>query len=118
MLSRKTPMKRTAMKRKAPKKRPGHDAKMREVCRGQDCWLQIPGICLRIPENPSVVPCHANWHEYGKGGALKAADKYTVPGCGLCHHWLDFGKAAYDDKKAAWESAYARWSAYRDGACL
>ncbi len=117
MLSRKTPLKRTAFKKRAPKKRAGHDAKMRNACRGQDCWLRIPGVCHGITEDPSVVPCHANWQEYGKGGGLKAKDEFTVPGCGLCHYWLDFGRASYDEKKSAWDRAYERWSAYRDRAC-
>lgn len=117
MLSRKTPMKRTPFRKRAPKKRAGHDTKMRNACRGQDCWLRIPGVCHGITEDPSVVPCHANWQEYGKGGGLKAKDEFTVPGCGLCHYWLDFGRSNYEDKKAAWERAYELWSAYRDSAC-
>lgn len=72
---------------------------------------------MRIEEDPTVVPCHANWQEYGKGGGLKARDEFTVPGCRYCHQWLDFGGSTYDEKKTVWEQAYKRWSSYRDSAC-
>ncbi|UAW00998.1 hypothetical protein [Ralstonia phage RPZH3] len=61
-----------------------------------------------------VVPCHANWSEYGKGAGIKADDKFTVPGCWRCHAWLDAGSAPRDEKRQAWERAYKRWSAYRE----
>lgn len=115
MLSRKTPMRRTPFKKKAPKKRAGHDAKMRNACRGQDCWLRIPGVCHGITEDNTVVPAHRN---EGKGGALKVADALTVPACYYCHAEFDQGrKFTRDQKRAMWDAAYERWSAYRDSAC-
>ena len=107
-------LKRSAFKRRAPKKRPGHDKAMLEACRGQHCYLAIPDVCCGDTE--TTVPCHANWSSYGKALGLKALDKYTVPGCWTCHAWLDSGKAPKDEKRQAWESAYKRWSNYRDGA--
>lgn len=105
-------MKRTAMKRRAPKKRPGHDKKMLEACRGQDCWLCIPGICLLIEGDQTVVAAHRN---EGKGIGMKVPDELTVPACNLCHFAYDQGsKLSREEKRELWDSAYRRWSAYRD----
>lgn len=108
------PLQRTAWKRKAPKKRAGHDAVLRNACRGQRCYLCVPTICLGAAGADTVVPCHANWSEYGKGMGLKAADKFTVPGCMACHRWLDQGAAANELKRDVWELAYAAWYPVRD----
>ncbi|MCY0389616.1 DUF1364 family protein [Robbsia sp. Bb-Pol-6] len=101
------------IKKKAPKKRAGHDKAMLAACRGQPCYLRVPGVCRN--EIATVVPCHANWAEYGKGMGQKAADRFTVPGCWRCHSWLDQGPAPGELKRATWEAAYSPWSAYRDG---
>lgn len=100
---------RAAIKRRAPKKRPGyHDAKYLAACRGEPCFLQIPGVCRG--ELESVVPCHANWSAYGKGLGIKSKDIYTVPGCFRCHACLDSGfSLTADQKRATWEWAYTRW---------
>ena len=114
MLKRTTPLQRTAFKKKARKKRAWQDKSMLEACRGQACFLAIPACCCQ--EVSTVVPCHANWADYGKGMGRKADDKYTVPGCWRCHRWLDQSGASDEEKRAAWERAYERWSAYRDAA--
>lgn len=101
------------IKKKAPKKRAGHDKAMLALCRGQTCHLRVPGVCR--DETATVVPCHANWAEYGKGMGQKAADRFTVPGCWRCHSWLDTSAASGALKREAWEVAYAIWSACRDG---
>lgn len=114
-LTRKTPLKattglaRTPFKRRAPKKRPGyHEPKYLAACRGEPCFLQIPGVCRG--ERESVVPCHANWSAYGKGMGIKAKDEFTVPGCFRCHQCLDQGFSLTDaEKRATWEFAYHRW---------
>ncbi|MFY2855005.1 nuclease domain-containing protein [Achromobacter xylosoxidans] len=117
-LTRKTPLKattglqRTSFKRRAPKKRPGHAPKYLAACRGEPCYLQIPGVCRG--ELESVVPCHANWSDYGKGMGIKAPDIYTVPGCARCHACLDQGMTLTKaEKKATWEWAYTRWDEAR-----
>lgn len=119
MLRRKAPMargtsqlRRSTIKKRAPKKRPGHDKRMLEACRGMHCFLAVPGVCCG--DTATVVPCHANWSEYGKGAGIKADDKFTVPGCWRCHAWLDTGSAPRDEKRQAWERAYKRWAAYRE----
>lgn len=118
-LQRKTPLRgtsflrRSTWKKKAAKRRAGHDAALLKACRGKSCYLKVPGICLGAAGIDTVVPCHANWPEYGKGMGIKADDKYSVPGCMACHHWLDFGPADKEIKKTAWQRAYERWSIER-----
>ncbi|QMV33288.1 HNH endonuclease [Ralstonia phage Gervaise] len=119
MLRRKTPLargtsqlRRSAIKKRAPKKRPGHDKRYRDACRDQHCYLIVPGVCCGDTE--TTVPCHPNWSDYGKGAGLKAPDKFTVPGCWRCHAWLDQGPAPRDEKRQVFERGLARWSAYRE----
>lgn len=108
-----TPLSRSTFKRRAPKKRAGHEPKYLAACRGEPCFLQIPGVCRG--ERDTVVPCHANWSDYGKGMGIKAPDIYTVPGCARCHACLDQGMTLTKaEKRATWEWAYTRWSAARD----
>ncbi|MDH1299698.1 nuclease domain-containing protein [Achromobacter sp. GD03932] len=107
-IERQATLQRAAIKRRAPKKRAGHDPKYLAACRGEPCYLQIPGVCRG--ELESVVPCHANWSAYGKGMGIKAKDIYTVPGCFCCHACLDQGFSLTDaEKRATWEWAYNRW---------
>lgn len=111
-LTRQSTLQRAPIKRRAPKKRPGHAPKYLAACRGEPCYLQIPGVCRG--ELESVVPCHANWSDYGKGLGIKAPDIYTVPGCARCHACLDQGMALTKaEKKATWEWAYTRWDEAR-----
>ncbi|WP_241120335.1 nuclease domain-containing protein [Achromobacter xylosoxidans] len=113
-LARQSTLQRAAIKRRAPKKRPGHEPKYLAACRGESCYLQIPGVCRGACERDTVVPCHANWSDYGKGMGIKAPDIYTVPGCARCHTCLDQGMTLTKaEKKATWEWAYTRWSAAR-----
>ncbi|MFY3535491.1 nuclease domain-containing protein [Achromobacter denitrificans] len=113
-LARQSTLQRAAIKRRAPKKRAGHEPKYLAACRGEPCFLQIPGVCRG--ELESVVPCHANWSAYGKGMGIKAKDIYTVPGCFRCHQCLDQGFSLTDaEKRATWEWAYNRWLPVRAG---
>lgn len=115
-LSRQAPLQRAAIKRRAPKKRAGHAPQYLAACRGEPCYLQIPGVCRGACERDSVVPCHANWSAYGKGMGIKAHDIYTVPGCSRCHACLDSGfSLTGDEKRATWEWAYNRWLPVRAG---
>lgn len=62
-----------------------------------------------------MVPCHSNQGKHGKGMGIKASDKFTVPGCHACHHEIDQGmRLTREERRAAWDAAYARWSKYRD----
>jgi hypothetical protein len=137
-LTRKTPMKRVSFKRperpslwgvfeanavksystikkRAKRKRVGHDQAMLDVCREQPCYLRVAGVCRGSVGFQTVVPCHANELALGKGKGLKVPDKYTVPGCMECHAWLDAGSAPRAEKQSAWRTAYREWSIERDG---
>ena len=103
-----TPLQRSVFKKKAPKRRPGHDKSMLEACRGQECFLAIPDVCRG--DRDTVVPAHRN---EGKGMGLKVPDALTVPGCFHCHTWYDQGKATREEKRQAFDSAFVRWSSYR-----
>lgn len=109
---RKMPIARSGpIKKRVRRKHAGQDKAMLAVCRAQPCYLRVPGVCHA--EIDTVVPCHANWSEYGKSMGRKADDKFTVPGCWHCHSWLDQGSAAADAKRATWESAFERWKLVR-----
>jgi hypothetical protein len=116
-LLRKTPLARgsstltrSTFKRKAPKKRPGNDARYLNACRGMHCFLQIPGICRGDVE--TVVPAHRN---EGKGAGLKVADKLTIPACFWCHAEYDQGsRFTREEKRGFFNAAYRRWAPYRE----
>ncbi|TAM50211.1 MAG: DUF1364 family protein [Paraburkholderia sp.] len=88
---------------------------MLDACRGQICYLRVPGTCPRRNPEETIVPCHSNFSEHGKSGARKADDKFTVPGCMWCHAWLDAGGASFEQKHDIWCRAYCEWSEVRDG---
>ncbi|CCJ51927.1 DUF1364 family protein [Bordetella bronchiseptica] len=117
-MSRKTPLRastglaRAAIKRRAPKKRPGyHDPKYLAACKGECCYLRFPG-CRSYPEDPTVVPAHQN---EGKGMGLKVHDKFTVPACFHCHALYDQSGIDREIKRATFDWAYTRWVPVRAG---
>ena len=82
------------------------------MCRGQRCYLQIPGVCTNDRE--TVVPCHSNQAKHGKGMGIKALDIFTVPGCACCHRELDQGmRFTRAIKFFLWDSAYQNWQVDR-----
>lgn len=104
------PLHRTAMKKTKPKPRAGHDKKMLDACRGEVCWLSIPGVCRG--DVATVVPAHRN---EGKGMGLKVADKLTVPACFHCHTEYDSGMLfTREEKRGFFDGAMARWAPVRD----
>lgn len=73
---------RSVLKSSRPK-----TTKIRQSARGEECLLQFP-----IPEyhDPAtVVLCHDNRLESGKGMGLKAPDTAAAYGCVHCHNILD-----------------------------
>lgn len=83
-----------------------------ELCRGQPCYLRIPGVCRNQVD--TVVPAHSNQARHGKGRGIKAHDQFTVPACFHCHHVLDQGaQFTREEKFAIWDAAYARWTLVR-----
>jgi len=109
-IERQAPPVRAAIRRRAAKKRPGHDQKYLAACRGQTCFLQMHG-CASYPDDPTVVPAHQN---EGKGTGLKVPDRFTVPACHHCHTLYDQSGLPREYKRAAWDWAYTRWSQVRD----
>lgn len=92
-----------------PKARPGRDKAMLVACRGERCYLAMPGVCRG--DVATVVPAHRN---EGKGMGLKVPDWLTVPACFHCHHEYDQGALfARDAKRALWDAAYTRWEPAR-----
>lgn len=84
-----------------------------ELVRGEPCYLLLPGIERHDPA--TVVPCHSNQSIHGKGAGIKAHDKFTVPGCWLCHMELDQGQRfTREEKFAFWNRAYERWEPRRE----
>lgn len=82
------------------------------LCKGQLCYLRVPGAgCTGMAHDP----CHSNQAKHGKGGSIKAHDKYTVPGCRTCHNELDQGaRFTKAEKFEIWDRAYSRWEPVRD----
>lgn len=116
-LQAKAPMTRTPWKRSSKRKHKiagHHDQKLLDACRGEPCYLIVPGVCRRAPQDPTVVDCHGNWADTGKGMGLKAADRFSVPGCAACHYWLDFGTTASREvKRITFFDDLARWEPVR-----
>lgn len=84
-----------------------------DMCHGQQCYIQIPGICRNDPE--TVVPCHSNQGAHGKGMGLKADDEKTCPGCFWCHREIDQGiRFCKEEKFAFWNAGYERWKPVRE----
>lgn len=105
-------MKRSAIKKGAPKKPSGEDAKYLAACKGQNCYLRIPGVCRNDVE--SVVPAHSNQSKHGKGLGLKARHMFTIPACYFCHAELDQGhKFSREEKFQMWDDAYSLWEVDR-----
>ncbi|HEX7906840.1 MAG TPA: hypothetical protein VF534_01940 [Paraburkholderia sp.] len=87
-------------------------AKYLAACRDEPCYLNV--LCGRSDwADPTVVPCHDNRLSSGKGMGLKARNDRTLPGCMLCHRWLDQGAAPREEKFAAFDRGFARWEPVR-----
>lgn len=96
------------LKKKRPKRRPMAERRYALACRGEPCYLLIPGAPGH--DLKTVVDCHSNQLAHGKGKGIKAADEKTVPGCAWCHYELDQGKRlSKEERRTYWDDAYARW---------
>lgn len=92
--------------------REAEDRDLMDLCHGQACYLLVPGIFRHDTE--TTVPCHSNQVTHGKGGSLKAHNRFTVPGCHACHAEIDQGmRFTKAEKFAIWDAAYARWETDR-----
>jgi hypothetical protein len=100
------------MKRTSRKPTVAEGSKYLAACRGEPCYLRVPGVCCgRID---TVVPCHSNQSKHGKGLGKKAKHEFTVPGCFTCHSWLDQGDALRETKVLTFDTALGLWVPVRD----
>ncbi|WP_244828441.1 nuclease domain-containing protein [Caballeronia sp. TF1N1] len=109
LADRATALRRSAIKKRSRKPKAGDDKRMRDACRGEPCFMRLPGICKSHPD--TTVPAHRN---EGKGMGLKTPDVYTVPACPACHFEYDQGKRfEREHKRGFWNGAYERWNPVR-----
>lgn len=107
----KTSMRRTAMKSRIKKPTVAEGSKYLEACRGERCYLQIPGVCRLRDTDETCVPAHRN---EGKGMGLKVDNRLTCPACYWCHTEYDQGKLfAREYRREIWNNAYAEWAPIR-----
>ncbi len=77
-----------------PKRQPYRNKKIRESAKGKACQIQGPN-CNGNPE--TVVWCHSNMYEDGKGGSQKADDIFGAYGCFACHADYDAHRISQED---------------------
>ena len=66
--------------------------KYRAAAKGQDCTLNIAGVCSYDPE--TVVLCH--FPSEGKGVGIKSTDISSGDACSACHDVID-GRVSSDE---------------------
>jgi hypothetical protein len=60
---------------------------IRKSAKWESCTIRIPGVAFHDIE--TVVWCHSNASEHGKGMGLKAKDEFGAYGCQICHAIYD-----------------------------
>ncbi|WP_408588781.1 nuclease domain-containing protein [Paraburkholderia tropica] len=110
---RKSLERHAAIRRRVKKPTVAEGSKYLAACRNEPCYLRVPGVCRRNPNDETVVPCHENSLAAGKGMGLKSNHARTVPGCFWCHSWLDQGSAPREKKQVTFSQAYLEWSPVR-----
>jgi hypothetical protein len=68
--------------------------KLRNSARGQDCTMQVVGVCNFNSE--TTVLAHLD--SENKGTAYKSSDLFAVYACSDCHSWLDQHKGNKEDR--------------------
>ena len=68
--------------------------KLRDSAQGQDCTLQVVGVCNYNVE--TTVLCHINTGGGKMGG--KSPDISAAFGCSNCHEWLDQNNGSEIDR--------------------
>lgn len=87
-----------------------HDQSMTKLCRGEPCYIRLPGIC-GDPE--TVVPAHLRLTGVS-GTGLKAPPIFACPACMNCHDAVDrrrFMNLDRDYVRLAHHEAVTRWQA-------
>lgn len=81
--------------------------KLLNAARGQQCMIQLPGVCRNNPD--TVVAAHSNQLKHGKGAGLKAHDCFIAWACSDCHAELDQGKKfSYEEKAEYWQAGFEK----------
>lgn len=78
--------------------------KLRASARGQQCTLQIVGVCTH--DTYTTVLCHI--HDETKGMGNKAEDTSAVFGCFACHRAIDLHSLPREDELFYLLRAYQR----------
>jgi hypothetical protein len=106
---------RKTLKSRIKKPTVAEGAKYLAACRGEPCYLRVPGLCRLNPVDDTVVPCHSNQSRHGKAGGLKAKNEFTVPGCNPCHAWIDQNQVGTPRqiKFDVWDRAFEEWEPVR-----
>lgn len=60
--------------------------KILDAAKGEECLINSP-VCNY--DSSTVVACHSNESDDGKGTGQKADDCFVAFGCSACHTWLD-----------------------------
>lgn len=68
------------------KRKPYRNKKILKAAEGEECLIQSP-YCNGNSE--TVVACHSNEYDDGKGGSQKADDCFVAFGCSACHDYVD-----------------------------
>jgi hypothetical protein len=69
--------------------------KIMNAARGEQCTLQVVGVCRNNPE--TVVACHL---PDGSGGSNRLTGPLSIAfGCHDCHQWIDGGYASDETYK-------------------
>lgn len=61
-----------------PKSEPNRNPALLALSRGRDCLILAPGV--HFHDRATVVACHSNQKQHGKGVGRKADDHYSVWG--------------------------------------
>ncbi|MBR8030814.1 nuclease domain-containing protein [Burkholderia vietnamiensis] len=106
---------KATMKRRSKRPTVAEGSKYLAACRGELCYLRVPGVCPMNPADETVVPCHSNQSRHGKSAGMKADNEFTVPGCMWCHAWLDQNRAGTPRqvKFDTWDRAFEDWEPVR-----
>lgn len=76
-----------------PKRTEYRNPKLLKAANGQECSVQVPGVCIGGTE--TTVPAHSPFGEDGKGAGQKADDCFTADACMACHDYID-GRGGYN----------------------
>lgn len=103
--------KRSTLKSKPKRVAVAEGSKYLAACRGEPCYLRIPGLCRLHDPDETCVPAHRN---EGKGIGMKVDNALTCPACFWCHSEYDQGKRfTREEKREIWNNGYAEWEPIR-----